>query len=113
MERTPLLAITQGDPAGIGPEIIAKAFRDAPERMQGCFAVGDVATLRRAAQLLTAPGHCALPVAEIAQPQDAWQVPPMGIYAVFPQRRHLPLRVRLFIELLKATYSRPSYWELR
>ena len=65
-----------GDPAGIGPEIIAKAFRDAPERMQGCFAVGDVATLRRAAQLLTAPGHCALPVAEIAQPQDAWQVPP-------------------------------------
>ena len=76
VERTTLLAITQGDPAGIGPEIIAKAFRDAPERMQGCFAVGDVATLRRAAQLLTAPGHCALPVAEIAQPQDAWQVPP-------------------------------------
>ena len=23
----------------------------------------------------------------------------MGIYAVFPQRRHLPLRVRLFIDL--------------
>src|SRR5574343_138618 len=30
---------------------------------------------------------------------DAWQAPPMGIYAVFPQRRHLPLRVRLFIDL--------------
>ena len=44
---------------------------------------------------------------------DAWQAPPMGIYAVFPQRRHLPLRVRLFIELLKATYGRTSYWELR
>jgi len=44
---------------------------------------------------------------------DAWQAPPMGIYAVFPQRRHLPLRVRLFIDLLKETYSRPSYWELR
>lgn len=44
---------------------------------------------------------------------DAWQAPPMGIYAVFPQRRHLPLRVRLFIDLLKDTYSRPSYWELR
>lgn len=43
---------------------------------------------------------------------DAWQAPPMGIYAVFPQRRHLPLRVRLFIDLLKETYSRPSYWEL-
>ncbi len=42
---------------------------------------------------------------------DAWQAPPMGIYAVFPQRRHLPLRVRLFIDLLKENYSRPSYWE--
>ena len=76
MERTPLLAITQGDPAGIGPEIIAKAFRDAPERMEGCFALGDAATLRRAAQVLTLPGQCSLPVAEIAQPKDAWQVPP-------------------------------------
>ena len=44
---------------------------------------------------------------------DAWQAPPMGIHAVFPQRRHLPLRVRLFIDLLKETYGRPSYWELR
>lgn len=43
---------------------------------------------------------------------DAWQAPPMGIYAVFPQRRHLPLRVRLFIDLLKETYGRPEYWEL-
>lgn len=42
---------------------------------------------------------------------DAWQAPPMGIYAVFPERRHLPLRVRLFIDLLKATYSQASYWE--
>ena len=44
---------------------------------------------------------------------DAWQAPPMGIYAVFPQRRHFPLLVRLFIDLLKDTYSRQSYWELR
>jgi DNA-binding transcriptional LysR family regulator len=36
--------------------------------------------------------------------------PPIGIYAVFPQRRQLPLRVRLFIDLLKHTYGRPSYW---
>ncbi|MCK6390966.1 MAG: LysR family transcriptional regulator [Azonexus sp.] len=44
---------------------------------------------------------------------DAWQAPPLGIYAVFPQRRHLPLRVRLFIDLLKENYSNPAYWELR
>ena len=42
---------------------------------------------------------------------DAWQAPPMGIYAVFPERRHLPLRVRLFIDMLKETYGRASYWE--
>ena len=44
---------------------------------------------------------------------DAWQAPPMGIYAVFPERRHLPLRVRLFIDLLKENYGNPAYWELR
>lgn len=43
---------------------------------------------------------------------DAWQAPPMGIYAVFPQRRHLPLRVRLFIDLLKERYGEPSYWAI-
>lgn len=46
------LAITLGDAAGIGPEIIAKAFRDAPELTRGCFVVGDAATLRRATQLI-------------------------------------------------------------
>lgn len=35
---------------------------------------------------------------------------PIGIYAVFPQRRQLPLRVRLFIDLLKHTYGRTEYW---
>jgi len=43
---------------------------------------------------------------------DAWQAAPMGIYAVFPQRRHLPLRVRLFIDLLKERYGEPSYWAI-
>jgi DNA-binding transcriptional LysR family regulator len=36
--------------------------------------------------------------------------PPNGIYAVFPHARHLPLRVRLWIDFLKQTYSRPAYW---
>jgi 4-hydroxythreonine-4-phosphate dehydrogenase len=70
------IAITQGDPAGIGPEIVAKAFRDAPEVLRGCFAVGDLATLRRAAQCIVRPGVPPLPVALIASPDDAWQVPP-------------------------------------
>jgi DNA-binding transcriptional LysR family regulator len=48
----------------------------------------------------------------LASVLDAWQAAPMGIYAVFPQRRYLPLRVRLFIDLLKESYGRPAYWEL-
>lgn len=70
------IAITQGDPAGIGPEIVAKAFRDAPDDLRGCFAVGDLATLRRAAQCIVRPGVPELPVAQIVSPDDAWHVPP-------------------------------------
>jgi DNA-binding transcriptional LysR family regulator len=36
--------------------------------------------------------------------------PPNGIYAVFPHARHLPLRVRLWIDFLKHTYGGPAYW---
>lgn len=41
---------------------------------------------------------------------DEFATPPMGIYAVFPQRRHLPLRVRLLIDALKHAYNAPGYW---
>jgi DNA-binding transcriptional LysR family regulator len=37
--------------------------------------------------------------------------PPNGIYAVFPQRKHLPLRVRLWIDFLKHNYSQPEFWK--
>ena len=63
-QRLKPIAITQGDPAGIGPEIIAKAFRDAPDLTHGCFVAGDVATMRRAASLIGAPGSLPLPVAK-------------------------------------------------
>lgn len=76
---TQALAITQGDPAGIGPEIVAKAFRDAPADLQGCFVVGDVATLRRAAQVITRPGQPQVPVAQLAAPAEALLVPPRCI----------------------------------
>lgn len=36
--------------------------------------------------------------------------PPNGIYAVFPHAKHLPLRVRLWIDFLKHTYGDPGYW---
>ena len=39
-----------------------------------------------------------------------FDAPPNGIYAVFPQRKHLPLRVRLWIDFLKHHYSQPEFW---
>jgi len=36
--------------------------------------------------------------------------PPNGIYAVFPQRKHLPLRVRLWIDFVKQSYGDADYW---
>lgn len=45
-------AITVGDAAGIGPEIIVKAFDQHPELTHNCVVVGDVAVMQRALQLL-------------------------------------------------------------
>jgi DNA-binding transcriptional LysR family regulator len=47
---------------------------------------------------------------ELVSLLDAYAAPPMGIHAVFPQRRHLPLRVRLFIDQLKNTFGDAGYW---
>ncbi len=72
--KTPI-AITLGDPAGIGPEIIAKAYLLAPELTRGCFVVGDAATLRRAIRL-TSADQLPLPVALIDSPGEALNLPP-------------------------------------
>ena len=36
--------------------------------------------------------------------------PPNGIYAVFPHAKHLPLRVRLWIDFLKHSYGDARFW---
>ena len=46
------LAITIGDAAGIGPEIIVKAFCQAPEQFRNCIVVGDKAVMQRAWQVV-------------------------------------------------------------
>lgn len=74
------IAITMGDAAGIGPEIIAKAFATAPERMAGCLVAGDVAVLRRAAAWVQGyVGGVALPVAQLARAEQALGAPPRCI----------------------------------
>ena len=88
------LAITLGDPAGIGPEIIAKAFRDQPEALRGCFVAGDVASVRRGAQCVQPPDvQVGLPVAEIDTPAQALTAPPgcIPVLQVVPAQALVPL----------------------
>jgi len=90
------IAITLGDPAGIGPEIIAKAFRDAPELLQGCFVAGDVATMRRAVHFISqqgGKGDVALPLAQIDTAQAAWYIPPRCLPVLQISELHTPVQI--------------------
>src|ERR671916_65375 len=62
----PSIAVTMGDPAGIGPEIVAKAFAE-EGRYRRALVVGDPAILERAAKLL----GLELGVEEISEPEEA------------------------------------------
>jgi DNA-binding transcriptional LysR family regulator len=42
---------------------------------------------------------------------DDYAAPPNGIYAIFPSARHLPLRVRLWIDFLKHHYGDADHWK--
>jgi 4-hydroxythreonine-4-phosphate dehydrogenase len=64
----PLIAVTMGDPAGIGPEIIARAFDEEDFREENrAIVVGDAGILERAARLQ----DLALRANVIAEPEDA------------------------------------------
>ena len=64
----PLIAVTMGDPAGIGPEIIARAFDEEDSRKHNrAVVVGDAGILERAARLL----DLALRANVVAEPEDA------------------------------------------
>ena len=78
------IAITMGDAAGIGPEIIAKTYLQQPESVGECFVVGDVATMRRAVALCSAQDSLPWPVAQIESANEALAVPPRCIPVLQP-----------------------------
>lgn len=41
---------------------------------------------------------------------EDFAAPPNGIYVLFPQRKHLPLRVRLWIDFLRHHFAQPAFW---
>ncbi|WP_435009206.1 4-hydroxythreonine-4-phosphate dehydrogenase PdxA [Tundrisphaera lichenicola] len=68
MDERPLVALTMGDVAGVGPEVIARAW--AGEALRGLarpFVVGDPETLRRAVSLLGTGAE----VRAIARPEES------------------------------------------
>jgi 4-hydroxythreonine-4-phosphate dehydrogenase len=70
--NAPLVAVTMGDPAGIGPEIVARTFADPGFRDENrALVVGDPAILERAAKLLELP----LRVNAIEDPEEATFAP--------------------------------------
>jgi len=41
---------------------------------------------------------------------EEFAAPPNGIYAVFAGAKHMPLRVRLWLDFLKEQYGNPDFW---
>ncbi|MCX8521746.1 MAG: 4-hydroxythreonine-4-phosphate dehydrogenase PdxA [Rhodoferax sp.] len=69
------IAITMGDAAGIGPEIIARCFLQHPVLLENVFVWGDVAAMRRAVRLVAKDG-VPMPLAQVGSLHDLPQVPP-------------------------------------
>src|SRR5450631_287934 len=72
MNNLPLIAITMGDPCGVGPEIIVKALQS-PDLAASCapFVVGDRLAMERALAICGSP----LALHDITQPDDARNTP--------------------------------------
>ena len=77
------IALTMGDPAGIGPEIIARVMRSRLDWSRQIVVLGDVATLRRALRLVEACDQLAppMPLVEV-DPESEWTDVPPGCLAV-------------------------------
>ncbi len=80
------LAITMGDPAGIGPEIIAKFFSQGASAP--AIVIGDAGCLERAANALSLP----LAIRTITAPNDAQYMPgTMNVLSISALPDDLPL----------------------
>jgi 4-hydroxythreonine-4-phosphate dehydrogenase len=87
------IAITPGDPAGIGPEIVAKAFRDAPDVMAGCFVLGDVGLMRKAAELVGGIAVRPLTALKEVKASSATDFPVFGLLSKDEHVAHIPYRL--------------------
>mgnify|MGYP001546555996 CR=1 FL=1 len=81
--RRPLLALTLGDPAGIGPEIVAALLREGLPRASRLLIVGDRGVLGRAAgpdrDALLPPTVATAAWSRLSRPDSAPAVPLQSI----------------------------------
>jgi 4-hydroxythreonine-4-phosphate dehydrogenase len=84
------IAITQGDPAGIGPEIIAMLYRDRDPLLAHTLVVGHLPVMQRALQCVGAQDVALIP---IQHPAQALQRQPHQLCVLTPQQEtaELPL----------------------
>jgi 4-hydroxy-L-threonine phosphate dehydrogenase PdxA len=69
-ERRPRLALTLGDPAGIGPEVVLRALADAARPPADWLVYGPVASLRERSRLFSLPSPETLGVELVDVPGD-------------------------------------------
>ena len=91
MTLLPPIGITMGDPAGIGPEIIARAFLNAPDVTQNCVVLGDLDTLRRASAWV-GTGGVPIAVALVERLSDLPDLPPrvLPLLQISERYAHIP-----------------------
>ena len=78
------IAFTPGDPCGIGPEIIARAWLEQPQCLQGCFVAGDVGVMERALALLGGKASAVQRIEAPAQALQATGLPVLQVVAPAP-----------------------------
>ncbi len=91
MTAIPTLAVTMGDVAGIGPEILARALLEHPERRQQFVPVviGDADAMRRGVEII---GGDPAAVRVIDDPRDATNDPhTIEVVQCGPSLRHVPI----------------------
>jgi 4-hydroxythreonine-4-phosphate dehydrogenase len=84
------IAITMGDPAGIGPEIVLKLFRDYPLETAQYLVVGDVNAMRQMARLLNRFATSLPPLCVINGIEDLHSLPPRCIPLLQSSNTPLP-----------------------
>jgi 4-hydroxythreonine-4-phosphate dehydrogenase len=99
MARKPL-AVTQGDPAGIGPEIIVKSFLASPREWANCLVVGQVDVIRRAVRIV-GQHHCfdglqKPPIVELSSIDEVPNIPPGCLGVLDPDPAGEPIELPTF-----------------